>query len=295
MNNLNYFFDGGDKMKKIIITLILIITAFTLVGCGNKAGKKAIEDGRAAFEQKEYEKALTFFKVAIDKNTKDEEVKKLYNIIDTYLKGKALYEEEKYSEAKKLLEDLKVDYTKYIIKGDLDELKKNVEEKLTYMEEGNKYIKEVEKYIIEKNPEECKKIIEILEKRELTQEQRLSLEDLKIKLNVLNNELAEENKKDEAIKEPDKGTINESKEEPVKEEENLTGPLDRDKAVKLVKNYLSNNGEYIPSNVVVDGENEKEYIVHCYDVIDNGDGKSHTATSGWYYVNKSTEEITSMF
>lgn len=33
-----------------------------------------------------------------------------------------------------------------------------------------------------------------------------------------------------------------------------------------------------------------EFIVHCYD-----DMGTHTATSGWYYVNKSTGKVTSMF
>lgn len=288
-------------MKKFVTILIIVITTFTLVGCGNKGVKKAIEEGKAAFEQRDYEKALTFFKTAIDKNTKDEEVKQLYTIIDTYLKSKALYEEGKYSEAKESLEDMTVDYTKYVIKEDLDGLKKNIQEKLKYIEDTGEYILSSEKYILDKNYEEGKNAIALLEERELTEEQKELLSDLKVKLNNLKNEIAEKDKKDEALEESNKGNNsnnsnnNDNKENSATEEEIITGPLDKEKAIKLVKKYLKDNGEYLPNFIVVDSENDKEFLIHCYDVIDEGNGKSHTATSGWYYVNKSNEEVTSMF
>lgn len=62
------------------------------------------------------------------------------------------------------------------------------------------------------------------------------------------------------------------------------------KAEQLVREYLTKKGEYIPSKIRVDHEEGNTYVVQCYDVVDD-----HTATSGWYYVNKTTGEITSVF
>ena len=44
------------------------------------------------------------------------------------------------------------------------------------------------------------------------------------------------------------------------------------------------------SNIEVDSVEDRYYIVHVYDVITN-DNESHTATTGWYKVNKYNGEI----
>ena len=62
------------------------------------------------------------------------------------------------------------------------------------------------------------------------------------------------------------------------------------KAIKLVKQYLEKNNSYVASNIEVDSIDNKYYTVHVYDVITNND-ESHTATTGWYQVNKYTGEI----
>jgi hypothetical protein len=65
-------------------------------------------------------------------------------------------------------------------------------------------------------------------------------------------------------------------------------------AESLVKDYLKKKGEYVPAFIVVDSEDDKTFTVHCYDVIGKGTAEQHTATSGWYTVNKSTSEVKSM-
>ncbi|MGL6107742.1 hypothetical protein [Romboutsia sp.] len=66
--------------------------------------------------------------------------------------------------------------------------------------------------------------------------------------------------------------------------------IGKTQAIKLVKDYLQTNNSYIASNIEVDSVDNKYYIVHVYDVISNPD-ESHTATIGWYQVNKHTGEI----
>lgn len=70
----------------------------------------------------------------------------------------------------------------------------------------------------------------------------------------------------------------------------VTGDVSESTAEILVINYLKENNKYVPSIIEVDHEDENQYVVHCYDIV-----VDHTATSGWYYVNKIDGSITSMF
>ncbi|SDM15450.1 Copper amine oxidase N-terminal domain-containing protein [Paenibacillus sp. OK060] len=66
-------------------------------------------------------------------------------------------------------------------------------------------------------------------------------------------------------------------------------------AVKLVKNKYGYNSSYLI--VEVDNELDNQYVVHVYEVVidDEKTGEGHTATYGWYYVDKSSGKISSMF
>lgn len=61
-------------------------------------------------------------------------------------------------------------------------------------------------------------------------------------------------------------------------------------ALNLIKKYLQKNNAYIADNIEVDSVDNKYYIIHVYDVIENSE-ESHTATTGWYQVDKYTGEI----
>lgn len=64
-------------------------------------------------------------------------------------------------------------------------------------------------------------------------------------------------------------------------------------AVEKVKEYLHKTGSYIAPIIEVDSINGNYYIVHAYEIITNQD-ESHTATTGWFYVNIYTGEVTNM-
>lgn len=68
------------------------------------------------------------------------------------------------------------------------------------------------------------------------------------------------------------------------------------KAIELVrKKYgISTSSPYY---VEVDHMEGNSYVVHLYEVVidDEKTGEGHTATYGWYYVDKYTGKITSMF
>ena len=66
-------------------------------------------------------------------------------------------------------------------------------------------------------------------------------------------------------------------------------------AVKLVKNKYGYNSSILI--VEVDNEVDNQYLVHVYEIVidDEKTGEGHTATYGWYYVDKSSGKISSMF
>ncbi|MDD4088127.1 MAG: hypothetical protein PHS04_05355 [Tissierellia bacterium] len=73
-------------------------------------------------------------------------------------------------------------------------------------------------------------------------------------------------------------------------DEQPTDIIDGSKAVELVTNYLIENDIYVPEYIEVENEDNENYVVHCFDM-----GEHMTQTVGWFYVNKETSEVTSMF
>ncbi len=70
--------------------------------------------------------------------------------------------------------------------------------------------------------------------------------------------------------------------------------LTEQEAIAKVKSYLQLQFE--PDvHVVVDHEENGRYLVHVYEVIPGNGGVGHTSTRGWYYVDRKTGEIESMF
>ena len=99
------------------------------------------------------------------------------------------------------------------------------------------------------------------------------------KPNNINKEYGFKDKKENVINASTNDTLNDKSKE-----------ISEEKAVELVKEYLSKSGFYLPPVIEVDGIDGDYYIVHAYEIITNED-ESHTATMGWYNVNMYTGEI----
>jgi glucan-binding YG repeat protein len=67
---------------------------------------------------------------------------------------------------------------------------------------------------------------------------------------------------------------------------NTNDNISKEQAIQNIKIYLSENNAYIPSKITIEEDTDNTYLIHCYD--DMGD---HTATSAWFYVDKSTGYI----
>ena len=67
-------------------------------------------------------------------------------------------------------------------------------------------------------------------------------------------------------------------------------------AVRLVEEYLQADGLSMEMNYRYDGDDDRgHYRIHVFEVVDNGDGASHTSTLNWYFVDPETGTITKLF
>lgn len=69
-----------------------------------------------------------------------------------------------------------------------------------------------------------------------------------------------------------------------------------DEAIVLVQEFIQGTGADIGLNYSFDGTDDQgNYRIQVFEVVDHGEGESHTATYGWYLVNPETGEITDLF
>ena len=158
-------------MKKIKLTAMTLLLSIVLVGC-NSEEKKAIEQGKLEFENKNYDNALMHFKQAIDKGSKEEDIITMAEIIEIYNKSIKEMESNNLEEAKKIIDSINSDYINYSIKEDVDNLKEKIDTKL---KEGIKFvlISEVDKLIENKDYNSAKMSINEIEKNKLSDSQKI--------------------------------------------------------------------------------------------------------------------------
>ncbi|MDC0803183.1 hypothetical protein POG14_13380 [Clostridium paraputrificum] len=194
-------------MKRKVSIMLLLMLTLILVGCGNSVVKKSIEQAKTSIESKEYDKALASLQLALDEDKENEEVNKLYSIVDGYQKAKKLVDENKIAEAKEIIDGINSAYINYVIKDDIDNLKSQINNYLKEVENITALLNEAENMLNNKQYAECKSHIndKILASQYVTDEQKVKADELVKKSYEAINEIeaqriAEEKKKKEEAK-----------------------------------------------------------------------------------------------
>ncbi len=268
------------KIRFIILMGIIIGVMFSLMGCKSSETKKYIGKGKELIEQGEYEKGLVTIEMALDDDSENAETISLKEMIMAYLDGKAAFQDNNLELAKDNIYKVNSEYGEYKhLKKDVEELRFDIDNAIKLREEINISIEKVNNLVKTKKYEEADKLIEEINLKELSDEQRGRTTELKTRVDT-------ELMAIETVKKAEEVRRAEEAKKSVEVAKTIT-PV---KAEQMVKEYLTKRGEYIPSIIQVDHEDGESYVVHCYDIV-----VDHTATSGWYYVNKKTGKITSMF
>lgn len=276
----------NNQLKKLVAICFGIIFTLTLVGCGNKVVKESLEKANTAMKNKEYDKVLVLLELALDEDKDNKEAKEMYSIVEEYKNIKGLIDENAWKEASEAISKINDAYVNYPIKEDIELLQVQIDEKMQEVKAVEEKITVLKYLVEEKKYDEAKALIEGIKENLILKEQINTVQELQDKVDT-EIAIADAAKKAEEERLAEEARLEEERK---KAEEASKNVITAQKANELVRNYLANNGSYIPGTIQVDSENDEEYIVHAFDNMG-----THTATTGWYYVNKITGEITSMF
>lgn len=119
-------------MKKVIYLLFIMIALLGISGCDadkDNLSEKAIEQGKLAMANQEYDKALSSFDLALTEGTEDVQIKEMYDIIKKYKEAEEYLEKEDFEKADRTLKEINSNYTRYAIKEDIDRLREGVDNK----------------------------------------------------------------------------------------------------------------------------------------------------------------------
>lgn len=204
-------------MKKIGIIAISILLCISMVGCKSSVSKKAEEQGKLAMANKEYDKALASFKLALDEGINDKEVQRLTNIIDHYNQANMKFEKGDLKEANKIINSIDEEEIDYSIKEDIDSLKA----KINKQEKINNTIANIKELIKDKKYNDAKKLIEDIDIDKLNKKDKNEINELNDNINlglsqIENENRAEENKK---MKKEEENINNQNSSEPVETNE----------------------------------------------------------------------------
>lgn len=277
--------NGVDKRKKTKkIISIFAISMFLLVGCKSDAAyKEAMELGNEALKNGKYEVALTEFEKALEEKKDDEIASSLYNQIEKYIKALEYDEKNKFDESLELLEEV-INYENgsEVLVNEAKNLKIQVQKAKELDEKVNKLTKSSQEYFSNKKYskaiEDIEKALELIKDNEFYDSQRESLTDLKSNCEEAIEKIAKEQKQreEEKVKEAKKQQTSSNK-----------SGISQEKAVEILSNYFKKEIGYAPNTIEV-----YEVIGNRYHMTaDNYDENDMRESFGWWYVDKSTGEV----
>lgn len=125
-------------MKKILIILSCLLS-FMLISCGNnKTSLKAIEDGKTALVNQEYEKAEEFFETALNEDGNSTTASDFLELTCDYIELLDIVKSEDFEDLDEVLSKIESNKELELIKEDYEIVKKNALKKKAALENENK-------------------------------------------------------------------------------------------------------------------------------------------------------------
>lgn len=174
-------------MSKVIKCLVAgVFSTFilgSLVGCGNSEASKAVAKGKELINEKEYDKAVVSFDMALDADPKNNEAKNLKGMVEDYLDAEKAFKAGEINKAQVKIEAIgNKDASFKAFKKSVDSLEKSIENKEEFDKNLKNDMDRLNKLIVEKNFEEAKPLCKSIEGRELDEGQKERFEKIKLRL-----------------------------------------------------------------------------------------------------------------
>lgn len=278
---------GGITMKK---WMFLIVTVFILTACTPKAYTESLDAGKAALKKGNYTEAIDKFENALEEKETNE-AKNFLHAAESMQESVTLYHKGDFEAATYNLNKLlQKKATKELISKQAHALIKEIQQAKALSDSmkekmiKGKTLLEQDQYdqalAVFKEVAESNQFIEISSIEKMAKDASELMTEAADKKKVAD---AEKQKQEEAKQEEEKAK---------KEQEEANKPLTHEQAEELVKKHLNLSEPNI--KVVYDHDADNgDYIIHVYEfVVDNPQtGEGHTATWGWYGVNKQTKTV----
>ncbi|MEG7861841.1 hypothetical protein [Bacillus mobilis] len=315
------------------MSISILLIATLLFGCSNETFDKAVEQGKLALANKEYENASASFEIAL-KEKKDEEVQTLQKQASKMAVALAEKEKLDIDNAIKLFDQVAT--MKDGLETVKNEAKKEKETLTQYKDKRENYNKELQTaqdLLSEKKFDESKVILTKIQ-QETTSDKILKEQNQKVteqleKLEKEKNAAVEEEKrqekqkkaaeqkkqqqaKEQQTKEQQQAKEQQVKEQQVKEQQvkeqqvkeqqkqtaqsskQKLSPKDAENKVRASLNLSNNSKVYCEYDG--DKAEAEEYVIHVYTNVQYEDDEEggHTVTYGWFNVNANTGEVHKM-
>lgn len=286
-----------------LVCLLLILS-----GCANKEYDEALAKGYQALEEKDYEQAEASFETALAEEKDSEEAKQGQEAAKLLNEATKAYEEGEWkdvlSAVVKFSKEANFGQAGEIVQADVEDLHAATEEMqeqvqtleaqlTTAMDYRNQQSFDEALAIyqeLSENQEKHKAIQSLVQKasEELTvvQEEKKSYEEEQKRI-AEEKRLAEEKRRiEEKRLAEEKRVAEEKKRQEEEQKKKASQGVSPEQAEQIIRKAIQ-----VPAStsVVYDHDDGPDYIIHVYDVVED-DISSHTATRGWYAVNKKTGE-----
>lgn len=203
-------------MKKKYISIIVAIIVIIAVGAGlgffvyqNNTQNKGIEKANELIKEREYDKALASFELVLDDNSKNQDAIKGKEMLEDYIDADKKFNEGNLDEANKLLSNMPNEYSNYKeLKEDVDSLKDKINKAIDDNKEIDKSIDNIRDLINKNEYTKAKNAIDSLQNKNLDENQKKILEDLKGRID---SELKKVNEKANSSNEDNSNNLNTSK------------------------------------------------------------------------------------
>ena len=170
-------------LKNLIAPMIIASTVITFAGCNNGL-KNKIESGITCLNNGQYEEAQNEFEAVLEKDPDNSQAKTLNEIIIKFISATEEYKNDNLEKAKEYLDEIPNEYSEYGIKDAVDDLRKNVNDKLAHIENFISSLTYISNLVKDNKLDEANTEIEKLNTENIPKEKVKDLENLKSDLNL---------------------------------------------------------------------------------------------------------------